>query len=727
MNPNRRMILNGGMAGTLLALLAACGGSGGTDPSGQPDGDAGDYRHATGIDTLPASRPLDLDALALPTEGQTFGVRVMLGGLPQAGVRIQVLDVRGALVDEGTADAQGFFRSARIGRRFLMAVAQTPQGELYGFEYNHETKTDPVVDVNLVPTLAFRLSERLKLSSPNAIDFVVKEFLGLDYSVLLSDLEARGAAIDQDRLRQEAAASGLGLQGYLDATVEKIVRAIDQGFPPAIDTAPLPVRKTSFLAAAHDQDASCDDVPEYDDGVDENIPSDLARLIREHWSTAAKALIAFAFKKAASASGFPIIGDVGNLILDALFPARNPVMDAVAALDSQIKGLARSIEELLRRQAQAEFNRTFDAVRSAFNTFDGTKTLIDETNAFYTKTGIPIDDNYRLTMTTQCLALFLRESALIEAHNQFVGLGSFASAGVLNRWMPVGQGEKFYTAAIQQQYIDLLDWYQARNALAYGYLIDAYDAYAKLTGGAVNTSRIQQLKERLERQTANVEKLRPKYLYSQKQFIDVGNRLTWVGRCNKAESFLDLIPADVKTTPGWNPGRLDLAKMMRHEQTDPCESRGVPTGNASLGPDLIAAYPWRLPTRKNLEDSFAEPIKQKYGKKFNLKTFAYDFQLSRSVSFFLPDSDTPAEALLSSGLKSIRVKIARGYYVRHFEGDVFAFQDLSARKQTIDKRGKDKYSGPPLYFFPVATVTLEQLNALLPWAVYDKAIRTMTA
>ncbi|MPS30148.1 MAG: hypothetical protein E2576_18495 [Alcaligenaceae bacterium] len=724
MNPDRRTILNRGMAGTLLALLAACGGSGGADPAGQPDGDAEDYRHATGIDTLPASSPLDLDALAQPTDAQSFGVRVMLGGLPQAGVRVQVLDVRGALVDEGLADAQGCFQSTRIGRRFLMAVAQTPQGELYGFEYNHETKTDPVIDVNLVPTLAFRLSERLKLASPNAIDFVVKEFLGLDYSVLLSDLEARGAAIDQDRLRQEAVASGLGLQGYLDATVETIVRAIDQGFPPAGETASASARRTWPLA---EPEVSCDDVPEYDDGVDENIPPDLAELIRKHWSRPAKALLAFALKKAASAMGFPIIGDVGNLILGALFPARNPVLDAVAALDSQIKGLARSIEELLRRQAQAEFNRTFDAVRTAFNTFDSTKTLIDETNAFYKKTGTPIDDNYRLTMTTQCLALFLRESALIEAHNQFVGLGSFASAGVLNRWMPVGQGEKFYTAAIQQQYIDLLDWYQARNALAYGYLIDAYDAYARLTGGAVNTSRIQQLKERLERQTANVEKLRPRYLYSQKQFLDVGNRLTWVGRCNQADSFLDLIPADVKTTPGWHPGRLDVARMMRHEQADPCESRGVPTGNASLGPDLIAAFAWRLPTKKNLEDSFANPIKQKYGKTFNLKTFAYDFQLSRAASFFLPDSDTPAEALLSSGLKSIRVKISRGYYVRHFEGDVFAFQSLSARKQIIDKRGKDKHSGPPLYFFPVATVTPDQLNAFLPWTVYDKAIKTLAA
>src|SRR5690606_1628243 len=103
-----------------------------------------------------------------------FRVRVMLGAQPQAGVPVAIYDIHRTLVEQGITDAQGQYQSQQTGRRFLMAVARTSHGELYGFEYN-DTKTDPVVDVNLLPTLVFRLYERLPISA-SAVDFSLKRF-----------------------------------------------------------------------------------------------------------------------------------------------------------------------------------------------------------------------------------------------------------------------------------------------------------------------------------------------------------------------------------------------------------------------------------------------------------------------------------------------------------------------------------------------------------------------
>ncbi|AZG10972.1 hypothetical protein EGT29_25505 [Pigmentiphaga sp. H8] len=708
---DRRDFLNTAAASGMLAWLSGCGGSGAIVS------DEIEYRY--GLDMLPESPAIDPALLSAPTPGQSFSVSVMIGDTPQAGVQVQVYDIHDILVDSGTTDAAGAFVSTAEGRNFLVAVADTAQGRLYGFEYNFGTKIQPVIDVNLLPTVLARLYDRTRLS-PAGIDFVMKKFFGVDAWILLSDLGPTGSALDQARLAQRAQASGLGLQGYLDALVDGMAQGIADGFATNYETLAGSGSRRSVQSAAKAPD-ECGGTPRYDDLIDENIPDELKDLVNRYWTQAAKWALGFAVKKGASAIGVPIIGTVGDLILAMLFPSSDPVKEALAEIKAQLRDLSANIQQLLQRLDKAEFNRSFDEVRSVFNAFDAIAVSINRTSDNYERGAISLED-YSADMLRHCNDLVARDAQLVEAYNRFVGLRSFLGAGVLTRWMEyMGKGH-YYSALVQKQYTDLLDYFQQWNTLCYAYLINAHESIEKLTGKKVNAATVLRLNQLLEATATNLEKLRPRYLGSRRQFIDLRYGLTWVGRCTATDQVDAMMPA-AQSQAFRLPGHLDLPREMRNTYVDPCSPDDMPPGwSAAIGEDLIAQFSWRLPSAAELNSSFATVIRDRYGKAFNFQTFADEFNLSDSTGFCrVTKPAVPIDAVvLRDPIEGAGRRPIDGG--RGFRLSLYDLGKLASYKRTAYAQPDGgQLLGGEYYFFPVADIPQETLARYLPWSVYQAA------
>jgi hypothetical protein len=714
---HRRFFLGGSAAG-LLSLLAACGGNAedSTD-SLEPTFEPGGHEHIDGVESLPKSTALNVDLLAQPTPGAAFDVSVKLGRQPIAGAAVEVVDIHGTLVDRGTTDADGRFASARDGRKFLVARATVPGvGTLYGFEINTIGKIRPTVDVNLLPTLLQRLNERQPLGDA-ALDFLLKTFLGIRQDALLSDAEGLAGGFDQEQLRAHFADSGLPLATYLDRIVDLILAALERGL-----AAPESTEYRRLISSAAIPDA-CKLLPVYDaswdDDWDDPTWDFVKDLVKAYWPAATKAIVDFSLKKVAEMSGYAFISPVGDVILNFLMPEEpNREMEALNEIQNQLRVLQSAMQAMEQKFAEAEFTRLYDTVRATFNDIDVIITDMADTRAFYQRNGLPMDESFRTLTLRRCDELFAKETALLAAENMYLGLGAFSGAGLLNRWHAIHRQRPFYTAIVQTQYMNLLDYYVSWMNRLYAFIINAYSAHAELTGTPPNVNRVKQLQERLVNQITLIERMRPRYLPSERFVIDVQHGLGWVGRGNVATDFRTFIPADfVDDTYK----RRDISNFLQigFEENNPCRERmlGSPVKDASIREDLANRYAWRLPTKNDLTRSFASRISERYGKKFNLATFRHDFDIPASFPLF-NDDGKPARPIIRDNMTVKRTRIARGVYRRYLWLSVFSFSDLG----TGSFANHSSYAPLHMFYFPVATLKREEADLFLPWTIYDKAM-----
>lgn len=713
----RRSIITGAALG-VLAQLAGCGDGGSDDAASlEPVVEPGGHEHIDGLASLPSAPPPDLALLAQVTPGEQFAVRVRLGAQVCAGASVQVFDVHGVLIDTGTANADGVYRSAQLGRKFMAARADVAGlGTLWGFEFNTVGKPEPTIDVNLLATLAHRLDERHALGAHGA-DFLLKSFLDIRSDALVSDEEGLAGEFDQERMRLHLQRSGLSLAAYVDTVVDAMLAALERGLAAPQSTE---YRRLLDSAAVPEE---CKLLPIYDeswsDDWDHPYWARVRPLIEANWPAAVKAIVAFALKMVAKASGYAFIAPVGELILNKLLPAqRNPQMEALQEIQNQLRVLQTSMQAMEQRFKEAEFTRLYDEVRNTFNRFDAVTRDLAETQAYYTRNGLPTDQNFNDLVVARCRLLFSMEIDLLEAENKFLGLGAFAGTGLLNRWHEIHRQRPFYTAIVQKQYMDLLDYYVNWMNRIYAYVINAYTAYAETTGTAVNVHRVNQLGERVVKLVELLEAMRPRYLPSEKMVVDLHHGLAWVGRGNVATDFHTFIPADFADGTY---KRRDISNFLQigYEEDNPCRERmmGSPVRDASIREDVATEFSWRLPTRNDLERSFKARISARYGKKFNLLTFLADFDIPACFTLF-SEEGRPLQVVMRDGMTVKRTRVARGVYRRYLWISVFHLSDLG----TGSFPNHSSYAPIHMYYFPVATLTAEQLTAFVPWQAYDAAI-----
>lgn len=718
----RRAVISGAALG-FLTLLAACGGGDGSDGDDgraevlEPEVEPGEHEHINGAESLPRAGALDLALLAQPTTGSSFHVQVKLGAQVCAHAGVQIYDIHGALIDSGTTDAAGLYRSTQTGRKFLVARADVAGvGSLYGFELNTIGKGDPTIDVNLLPTLLQRLNERQPLDA-GAAEFLLKMFLNIRQDALISDAEGLAGRFDQERMRLHFAQSGLPLAAYVDGVVDHMLAALERGL-----AAPESLEYQRLLGVAALPE-HCKTLPVYDeswsDDWDDPTWAVLLPLIKDNWPTATKAIANFVLKKVAEASGYAFITPVGELILNKLLSGQpNPQKEALQEIQDQLRVLQTAVQAMEQKFKEAEFTRLYDEVRNTFNEIDAIARDMAETQDYYTRNKLATDKNYNDLVIARCNSLFAKETALLAAENKFIGLGAFAGSGLLNRWHAIHRNRPFFTAIIQKQYMDLLDYYVAWMDRVYAYIVNAYTAYAETVGVPVNMNRVKQLKERMTAQVKMVEDMRPRYLPSEKLVFDLTHGLAWVGRGNVATDFRTFIPADFNDS---HYKRRDASNFLQigYQENNPCRERieDSPFKDSSVGEDLAKELSWRLPTKNDMERSFGARIKERYGKKFNLATFRADLDIPATFALF-DDSGEPVQPVVRDGMNVKRVRVQRGVYRYYLWLSVYRLVDLGSGSFP------NHSSYPPIrtHYFPVATMPADKLAEFLPWSTYDKAL-----
>lgn len=750
----RRTLLHSGTSLALTGLLAACGG--GDDPAGgEPSGptspldsyeppipgigaDEDGYHHVGGQHTLPPAEDVDWAYLASPTPGLGFAVRVQIGAQAQAGVAVRVIDVHGVDVAQGVTGADGLFTTAQAGRRFLMAVAQTPQGALYGFEYNSGAKFEPVIEVNLIGTLIYKLYERLPLT-PEGLEYVVNAFFGVEYDTDLSDLAANVSVLDQELLRQEAEAAGMPVGAWLDALVDEVLQAIETGFDETPADDPTAPKRTGARRAALKAAGPCTDVPEYDHAFNEFIPTELEALVRDNWPKAAKALLGLAFTKGSAAAGLPWAGEIANFILGQALPDDDPHQRSLNAIQGQLSRLASAVSELSFKADFALHKAALDRVIASFNRLANLMKDIEDRKRRHVAPSDSEIAAYNRHVVTQSRKLLELQTELGEVQDLFIGLGSVPVAdSVLARWNTAFRGKKFYTAVIEKAYHELLDWYVLWNTKIYNYLFDAYTTLAELDARPIDTVQVALLRERLLRTTLAIETLRPTRLQSTRLFIDTQYNLAWLGGCDKVEAgdYMRLVPPgiDMKWSE-FGRSRYSLLPLMLRQHDDPCAAMRSPWPNVGIGSELIRRFDWRLPTKKNMDDSFGDYIKQGYlgefkttTKAFNWGSFADNCQIPRAVRFIREDDGkTPIQVILSNGMKaSYHTNFFTGVYwsldASQFDLGNLKSKGIVLAEREIRQDNPRARRGPGYYFFPVAELTPSEVQERLPWLRYEREI-----
>lgn len=754
----RRTLLNGGTSIALMSLLAACGGGdSSSNISGSLEGyvpdipgigdDEDGYRHVGGLHTLPPSKPLDQAYLAEQTPGLGFSVRVRIGSQMLANVAVHIVDVKGQTVDKGVTDAEGFFAASQPGRRFMMAMAQTPQGPLYGFEYNSGAKFEPVIDVNLIGTLIYKLYGRLE-GTPETLEYVLNAFFGLEYATDLTDLASESSVLDQEALRLKAEAAGVRIDTWLDQLIDQILKTAEEGFsePPQsdADTTGIAVMKLSAGsipgAAVTLVNPSCDDVPEYDSAFNEFIPSDIEALIRDNWSKAAKSLLGLAFTKGSAAAGQAWAGQIANFILGQALPDDDPHQRSLNAIQGQLSRLASAVSDLSFKADIALHKAALDTVISSFNRFANLIKDVEDRKRRHIKPSAAEIVAYNQHVIVQSRKLTALQTKLGEAHDLFIGLGSVpVNDSVLGRWHTAFRGRKFYTSVVENSYNELLDWFVLWNTKIYNYLFDAYATLKELDGQAIDTVQVQLLRDRLKHSTLAIETLRPKRLKSVRMFIDTEYNLAWVGGCNKvdSDSYMRLVPAniDMKNSQ-FGRSRYSLLSLMERIEKDHCS----PLIDPGIPAELINSFAWRLPTKKNMDDSFGDYIKQGYLGEFKTKTkdfnwfsFADNCQIPRKVQFMRgDDGKTPIKVILSNGMQATyHTNFLSGVYwsldASQYDLGNLKSKGITLAEREIRRDNPRATNSPGFYFFPVAELTASQLDEGLPWRKYEQQITRLRA
>jgi len=752
----RRFLLQGGAAG-LLAMLTGCGGGdGGGDGDGDGDGNGGGggdgggggggsdfeisgdegYEHSFGLNMLPDANmsKYSTEFLSQLTPDTSFEVLVKIGAQLQAGVPVKIYDARNSVIDMGVTNEEGKFVSTQPGRYFLFAVAEVNGSELYGMEFNFAQKSEPVIEVNFLATIFHQVYQRLQASGKST-EFVIQRFFGIEPDVLISDLDVYSQGLNQDLIRAEYEASGLELSKFIAQLIDKIMVAVEQGFIEESfpyggqrDTA-MKMAALSRLAAepfCMPQDFDFDRKFVYEKSAvfNDGNADVIDEAINKYWPVATKKLLEFGAGKAAIIAGSlgGPVSSVGGLIIGALFPPEDTVGKAIEAATTKIiASIDNAMQRVIDRINVLDFESRFLLVKATFDKIYTQIKKIEAGTRLYKKIENPTDEEkeeYKRNALNFAQALIDIEDRLTQAHNIFFGIGGgyHRNDSVLEKWFTLVRGDKFYTSLVQDEFLAILNYFLFYNNIAYTYLVDAYATRAELRKETVK-QRVGIIRERWDQSVFNIEAVRPKYLVSEKQVIDLHFNLTWLGRCNKISiaQFEDII--------GRNGSRSrDTAKMAGMRYVSPlnsCRPVNDPVAGPGISENVVKAFNWVIPSLLSMNSSFSDEIKKmaKADKKFNLGIFADKHRIPAAF-FFMENGDEPepVRVLLDSYKKMPTAPfIGTGLFM----ADFYSLKNL--RQETNYAHTLNSTA----WFFPVAQLSADNRKQMVPWEKFNAAYSSL--
>lgn len=724
----RRFLLQGGAAG-LLAMLTGCGGG---DGDGYGDGSdfeiSGDegYEHSFGLNMLPDANMSNYSTefLSQLTPDTSFEVLVKLGAQLQAGVPVKIYDARNAVIDMGVTNDEGKFVSTQPGRYFLFVVAEVNGSELHGMEFNFAQKSEPVIEVNFLATIFYQVYQRLQASGKST-EFVIQRFFGIQPDVLISDIDVYSQGLNQDLIRAEYEASGLELSKFIEQLIDKIMVAVEQGFieesfPYGVqrDTAmkKAAVSRLAAVPSCMPQGFDFDRKFVYKKSAVFNDANFIDDAINKYWPVTTKKLLEFGTGKAAAIAGSVggPVSSVGGLIIRAIFPPEDTVGEAIEAATTKIiASIDNAMQRVIERINVLDFESRFLQVKTIFDKVYTQIKKIEAGTRFYKEN--PTDEaegDYKENAAVFAQALIDLEDRLVDAHNIFFGIGGYhRNDSVLEKWFTLVRGDKFYTSLVQDEFLAIFNYFIFYNNIAYTYLVDAYDTRAKVLDEKVNRLRVAVIRERWDQSIFNIETVRPNYLVSEKQIIDLHSNLTWLGRCNK----IKIIQFERIIETGDHQAKM--AGMRYESPLESCRPVNDPVAGPGISEDVVKAYNWVIPSLFSMNSSFSDEIKKmaKADKKFNLESFADKHRIPAAFFFFDKEEGAgrePVRALLDHYRK---MPLARWKFIAEF----YSLKNL--REETNYAYTAESTA----WFFPVAQLSADNRKQMVPWEKFNAAYSSL--
>lgn len=619
---------------------------------------------------------------------------VLLGDVPQAQVAVRFFDYEGRALGTGVTDAEGRCTLHGAVPRYVRVEADTPAGSLRAYGLTDGTHIENTITVNLFQTLLLNVAARLQAPF-NVVHYAVRDYFAMG-DALLEDLPADSPVLSQVLMAEDWRASGQPLATYLDALAAELVRHID------VDNhTDQRFQRGDAAGARQAPQESPDDV----------LPMDHI-----------KELVAFAIDLMGDAIPAPFASALFKFFVGTGWKELSKSdKDKFGELNKRIQEVLSGIRETLEAQKQSDVLAHMLKLAARFDDFVNYHNTVRDLQV-QLDAGQRSEKDFDDRMAEEQARLVERNSGaqLTAAARHFFGCDNYDGLSVIQSVITLIKLKKFYGQPSQNLFLRYLAYFALQESVAYMHWVAAVGSVARAKGQseARVSADLALLHNQLKKIEAMIETVRVPLLPA-RVAIDWAHKLAWVGTCNDWTDVRDFFTADTvlyeyydnktKKTVKITGYGIDSYPLMRKPKDPKAKSNGVPEETILFGQ-------WQLPTVAQVKASFYDDAK-KSGKRID--QWAVGEGMSQGTPFWRFGTNSPVAVVTAQDnngryrkngywynrggvcalVKFENYAIDGHYWLLSCSGDYCAWNGL-----------KWTYA-----FFPVTTVSDDQLNTYLPW------------
>lgn len=664
---------------------------------------------------------------------------VYLGDQPQVGVMVDFFDIDNHLLGTAFTDSNGLATvNGQKSRYFVLAQAHTSIGQLYGIKFINVLMNNSCVFVNILQTTLVQVINELleKEINHNISISLANDYFQVPRHINILNIGHDDKNINQKKMYADYASSGLQLDLFVKNISDDMLRRLN-------DESIINNKYANHgLMGKHS--------PVIEDFLD-IVQSNLEKAIP------------IPFVSDLAGYGF---GKIVGMYFD--FEKPDPFLEVtnrLANIDIKLTEIADLIKDL-------DFKSSTTKLSEKYNIFDNAITEKEKVDEFYKKNPSSSAINPHGAYYQSILEDISDKGSrggyftLMDASKLFFQCGNISDegTGVVFKQADILKSSRFYSYNSYSLYKSLLEGFIGRHCqsimvLGVSYIHKAYliAEKRKIDQGLEKVELTPQEHEALKadlnllidlvKNTSQrikdimVEPLPDRFN------IDHKNRLAWIGACNEITELSDIWPSGKEVTyydqevtetkcdgPKYNPCRLVTyykgRKVMGRGDSNwhgPIVKNNMlnPDGPRSVSIEIFNQFNWRLPTAKEIEESFlkdARTIKKDVDVSATFNGFSkYSVDLDKDLMLF-KDPSTGKDIFIGVDFRKAGGGIYGSNYLDMTHIDFKTTKVVASRKATTAYfSGREKNA---ITLFPVATLPVEVMNKYLPWeAIKDNSKR----
>jgi len=697
MRMNRRNIIKFGCSSIAApVLLAACGGG---DDEQNLEIDEPDIVTSPGEHNLahtPEPEEFDPSQIFLDAPG-FIRAQVFFGDTPQASAKVTIYDADLKVLHEGLTGEDGYLQTQEISKRLMFAMAETPQGQLYGYAYAEEGELSQAININIYQTLAAHLAKAFDFEY-NIVNYLLQRHFHIGYNDNIQSIDSENIYFSQKMMADAYLKSGLSLENYLSNMAALIVEKKDIEYE--AETQFKPATKTEFAPAT---DIRLATAAAFLPAVDDATKYQIIEFALDKAEGVIKNFITLPYSS-------QVIGFLFSKLKGELIP---PVPDPLDEVKNKLDQVSQKLDDLLDYLKKSRIDSDWAKFLDVWDRF-GTERV----NYKQAKNQFSAEDTLKNVLSL----IESRRTDVLSANKWFFGArGKDKDKTFLYSYCELMQEKEFHTADIQEKINDYVSRFLLQQTETIGFIMTAITLDAQK----------QQLSEKEAAGRCEVyilslkktQELSRKFIEStpvlpRRIVIHKSSKTLWVGACNSVEFAVDHLKKGhwtrrwryigIAQHPRSSANGFENKKHMLWDEKNP---NGVSM-------DVIAFAEWRPPTVAEVEKVFLQRGPDEAKKKDALDVWAMKRNIP--IDFKLKQYDA-----YQKKEKNEFSTIVTSYFNDEAKSDGFCFYSkfvqLSDYKQYTAGMVTKYVPEDALFpYFPVASKTQQQLEIYYPAYAYNK-------